>query len=401
MKIAFDARCIRCGMTGVGYYASFLAEALPVVRPDDAFVFLALRRQDPIIFPRSALLGHHTEWVGIDHDYEDHPRGDWWEHVRLPGLLDSLDVDVFHGPAFLIPFGPRRPRAALVTTIHDLSVFSEPQAYPSRFRHYLRFVIRRAVLRAHRVVCPSEFVKSDILRRVEGARAERIAVVPHAPHAAFSTQSDEAPEAARHRLHLPGRFLLMIGTFRGAQEPGVSARTLRGSGEAPRAAAADRLGGPERLWRRGAARETHAAAHARALRLARQGRVRRSADRVPSGPRHDLPVAQRRLRLAPARSDGHGAPVVSSDETSLPETVGPGGICLPLGWPQRWASVLATLIESREAHEDASRRARDFARRFTCRTWRRRRCGSTRTPSAKRTARRPVPRADSSPPRGR
>lgn len=368
MKIAFDARCLRPGMTGVGWYAWHLARALPEARPDDRFAFLALRQADPAIFPRPAIVAPNTEWIAVDTDYESHPRGDWWEHLHLPRLLDELQADVFHGPAFQIPFGPRRPRAALVTTIHDLSVYSDPAAYPLRFRHYLRWVIRHAAQRAHRIVCPTRFVADHLAHTIRGLAPDRIAVVPHAPADIFSpAPADYDAEAFRRRLHLPERYLLMVGTFERRKNPAFVASLYKALeedlGEAP----------PPFVWV-GARGRGAAVLAARLHSLTRRGLFELRSDLSLD----DLPHLYRLAEalVYPSRNEGFGlpvreamacaTPVIAAQATCLPEVVGDGGQCLPLDAPDRWAQALAVILRDADCRAQASRRALEHARP---RTW--------------------------------
>jgi hypothetical protein len=74
MKVVVDARGIRDGMTGVGYYTSHLVSELGAARPNDQFVFLTLRKEGPALRP--ALRTPNAEWLEVDADYESHPAGD-------------------------------------------------------------------------------------------------------------------------------------------------------------------------------------------------------------------------------------------------------------------------------------------------------------------------------------
>jgi len=368
MRIVFDARCIRSGMTGVGYYASYLAGALPEARPDDFFIFLALREQNPDLYPRSAIYQPNVEWLAVPADYEDHPGGDWWQHMRLPRMLDVLEADVFHGPSFLLPFGPRHPRAAQVATIHDLSVFSEPDAYPPRFRAYLQWVIRRVVRRADAILCPCEFVRRDILNRIPGAAPEKLDVVPHAPADAFHREPDEPLQATRERLGLPPRFLLMVGTFERRKNPAFFPAFYQ---------ALERILGcapPPLVW---AGRKGHD--HESLLEQLEP--LRRRGLFVPRHDLHvgDLPAVYRMadLLVYPSRNEGFGMPVceamasglpvIAADATSLPETVGAGGVCLPLDATERWAAEAAALLRDPDARGRAARRAKAM---YESATWR-------------------------------
>jgi glycosyltransferase involved in cell wall biosynthesis len=183
-SILYDARTVRPGMTGVGRAAYCLLVALArqetcrAQRPALRALFYgqsaALARRDP------ALEG--VEVIEAPHSHESHPWGDLWLNGWLKGGLKSLvrPGELYHGPAFLIPHGPQPfPRVA---TIFDLFVFTDPAAYPLRFRWWLRRTIRRACRCAERVIVPTRTI-ADRVRALGLADEGRIAIVPPAADA--------------------------------------------------------------------------------------------------------------------------------------------------------------------------------------------------------------------------
>lgn len=219
MRIVLDARVIRSGMTGVGRYAAELAARFGGVRPDDHFIFLTLRGQDPALRPSTAGR-RNVEWLEVGADPESHPAGDWWEQRALPRLLRELGADVFHGPAYQVPFLVKGLQARRVVTLHDLSVFSFPSAYPAAFRFYLRWVISRSVTAADRVICDSDFVRREAVRLFPRLDPAKFAVIPLAAGAGFRPPLEGESEALRRQYGFPPSFLLMVGTVETRKNPG-------------------------------------------------------------------------------------------------------------------------------------------------------------------------------------
>ena len=100
-----------------------------------------------------------------------------------------------------------------VYTLHDLQQLYYPENF-SRFQLAWRHqVYSRISARARRIICESEYVKSDIMR-FYGVAAERIAVIPAPPQSEFlNLASEEALQEARKRLALPDRFLFYPAHF--------------------------------------------------------------------------------------------------------------------------------------------------------------------------------------------
>ena len=219
MKIVFDARVVRNGMTGVGRYAAEVLSRLPLLFPDDEFVFITLPGQQSEVNPYRTSHGSNVRWYKVNADYESHPRGDLWEQFALPRILKELKADVFHGPAFLIPFTRETGATARVVTIHDLSAFTLPQAYPWKFRTYMRWVIARSLRRADRVICVSDFVRHEITARFPALPSDKFVVVPSAPAPSFCPAAPDQIALLRKRHDFPDSFLLMVGNFEPRKNP--------------------------------------------------------------------------------------------------------------------------------------------------------------------------------------
>ena len=106
---------------------------------------------------------------------------------------------------------PLMCRVPVVVSVHDVSFLEYPE-YFTRFRAIqLRKTVRRTVLKAARVLTPSDFSKLCIMRAY-GLDEEKITVMPNGVSSAFRPM---AREAASHwlegRYSLPKRFILSVG----------------------------------------------------------------------------------------------------------------------------------------------------------------------------------------------
>ena len=106
---------------------------------------------------------------------------------------------------------PLMCRVPIVVSVHDVS-FLEYPAYFTRFRSMqLRHTVRRTVLKAERVLTPSEFSKQCIMRAY-GLDDERITVMPNGVSSAFRPIAREtASHWLESRYSLPKRFILTVG----------------------------------------------------------------------------------------------------------------------------------------------------------------------------------------------
>lgn len=130
-----------------------------------------------------------------------------WQQLSLPGLIRSADLDYFLAPGNTAPlFVPRRTK--LIVVLHDLIPFSP---FPSkdlvlRMRLRLwRFLIRKAVSRAHVVMTVSQYSRNEILSLFPKAH---VVVIPCTiPVSWFRAASDVVKIGNRG-----GYFLLVTST---------------------------------------------------------------------------------------------------------------------------------------------------------------------------------------------
>jgi glycosyltransferase involved in cell wall biosynthesis len=101
----------------------------------------------------------------------------WWEQVTLPRLLRRRGADVVHAPDSFLPLRRGCPG---VLTVHDLGFEAIPGEMRPRTRWKYRTLLRAGARSAERVICPSRFTATDLVRRY-GLPEERIRVIPEAP----------------------------------------------------------------------------------------------------------------------------------------------------------------------------------------------------------------------------
>jgi glycosyltransferase involved in cell wall biosynthesis len=132
-----------------------------------------------------------------------------WEQVLVTSEVEAVGPDVVFGPAYTLPFGLRVPS---VVTIHDLSFEVLPKEFRLRERWRRKFLARRAVRVAHRVLAVSEHM-AGLLRVRFGLADGRVAVVAHGVDTEqFSSTPDPADELARAELGVGPPYLLWAGT---------------------------------------------------------------------------------------------------------------------------------------------------------------------------------------------
>ena len=202
LHIAIDARRIRD--FGIGTYIRSLLHALGTVDTVNQYTLVSGAGSPPTL----AGLPVNFRWALYSRD--DHSPLD---HLAFPIYLRTLSPDLVHIPLNRVPMLMVRP---YVVTIHDMAnlFYEEPTGLRMRLR---RFRFRRGLLRASRVIAVSDATRRDVERHM-GVPESRIRRVYNAPDPGFvgaganHNAEDRRRILERYQIHYP--YLLYAGAIR-------------------------------------------------------------------------------------------------------------------------------------------------------------------------------------------
>ena len=359
MRIGINATCAE-NRSGTGRYAAELAAALAEIDSENNYVVLT-RRGSPLA-ERLAPFGHVEVDARVGAGLVARL---WFERFGLARWIAEKRLDVFHGPAFVLP--PRCP-AASVVTIHDLVFDLYPETVPKRRRSYYRRTIPRSIAMADRVIADSESTARDVRERY-GLAPERVTPVHLGVEDRFFEEASVARrEEVRRRYELPDRFVLAVGTLEprknlpGLLEGYAALRKVESS--APPLVLAGRRG-----WGMRGVEDI-------ATRLGVADAVRWPGFIDDA----DLPVLYGLADVFAGVSlyEGFGlplleamaaaTPVVAADNSSMPEVVGDAGALVDARAPGAIAEALARFVRDPEEAKRRGQACQERARQFT---WRR------------------------------
>ncbi len=338
MRVGINAALLASGggyrQTGVSRYISELSRALgPLLAPGDDLCLL--KPALPAVGERPALRIP-------------------WEQAVLPIQAQLQRLDVLHGPLHVLPWLDGVPG---VITIHDLAFVHFPERVPRSRRLYLTAGTRRSVRHARRIIAISMSTADD-LRRWMGLPAQKIEVIPLAPPEAVQQISGDRLIAFQRDKGVTNPYVLCVGTL----EPRKNLPRLLHAFSA----IADEV--PHQLVLVGPEGWLTAELHATLADLRLGDRVRltgfvedRDLGAWYSGA--DLfvfPSLYEGFGLPPLEAMRCGAPVVTSNVSSLPEVVGDAAVTVdPLDVPAL-ASAMRVMLKDRGRADEL--RARGLAR---------------------------------------
>ncbi len=283
--------------------------------------------------------------------------------LRAPAHGPWDGADLYHAPDVVYPPVGVLP---VVTTVHDLSYVVYPQYHTRLNGGYLRLLTPTVTRRACLVIAVSESTKRDLVERA-GVPARKVRVVYPGVGAVFrQTPTPERIDAVRTRYGLTGPFILSVGTL----EPRKNLDGTLGAyrllrerlGDAPPLALVGDAG-----WRLDDA-ATFGGAHGNWLR------------RLGFVPDEDLAAlyAACDAFVYPSLYEGFGfpvaealvlgAPVVTSNVSSLPEVAGDAALLVDPRSVEEIAAALTRILEDKGLAERLRAEGPRRAARFTYET---------------------------------
>ena len=318
MRIAYDGNPLVGERFGIGHYTDQLIRAMARIDADTRCVVVCpwpvnhFRPLAPLSFAQP-----NVEVPSPP--FPTRLRRRVRELVGAPASLEALigAVDVFHATNFLLTHPVER--AKRVVTFHDLTVMLFPQWHPEKRLREMRAGLPVAAAAADRIITVSHVTKSDVVKHL-AVDPDRVDVVPLAVDTSFHPRTRAEVDAALAQLGLAyGEYLLFLGTLEPRKNLGrlLDAAIMAGPDVGPLVLAGADGWGTDEL-------------RPRIADLARQGRVRPLGYVAPelrplllSGARlFTYPSLYEGFGLPPLEAMACGTPVITSNVSALPETVG-------------------------------------------------------------------------------
>ena len=207
LTIGIDFTSAARERAGIGRYARELVRALARLDHDNRYVLFVPRdaHDDLVQFAWPANFSIRS--APLTERY----LAALWHRARVPLPVEPFTgkVDVFYSPDFLLP--PTRARRKIVT-VHDLSYVRVPECFPAPLLNYLNAAVPRSVARADLVLADAASTRSDLVD-VYSVPLDKIKVLYSGVDTRFGPDVS-ADSAARVRAMTHGKpYLLSVSTI--------------------------------------------------------------------------------------------------------------------------------------------------------------------------------------------
>jgi glycosyltransferase involved in cell wall biosynthesis len=353
LRIGIDARTTLSPKTGDRTYTLNLVRALARMDAENEYFLLLDRAPPPGLLPDAPNFHHvvlPTFW------------GRWWTMVQVPLFARRAALDVLHVQYIT----PLVCSARVVTAIHDVSFAVLPETFPLKDRLLLNLFVPLSASSASKVLTLSESSKRDLIERL-GVSPEKIVITPCGVDETMRRVEDPQSIAdVLRRYGITPPFILSVGLLQPRKNlPRVVEAFARLRERRPdlpqRLVIGGRVGwGVEPLMNR-----------VRALRLENAvhfaGYVA-DEDLPALYSAADLfvyPSLYEGFGLPPLEAMACGAPVVTSNVSSLPEVVGDAALMVNPLDVEAMAAAMEQILTDSTLRQTLTARGGERARAFT------------------------------------
>lgn len=351
MRIGIDAR--KLDDFGIGTHIRNLLKHLAKKDVQNTYLLFCPSRHEPFALP-----GQNFSKI-----VEDADKYSIKELIRLPLQMRYHKLDLFHAPHYVLP--PLRPCKAVVT-IHDLIHLRFPQYLPSSGAYYYaKLMMFLATRSAEKIITVSQSSKQDIIEILK-VPTDKVEVIYNGLGAGFKPV--EKTMKTRQFLSgfgITGNYLLYVGSFMAHK----NLRVLMNAYELLR----NQQGFHHQLVLIGDRGKSKS-------ELERLIKTRQWEDQViltgfihpewlpvfySSADVFVFPSLYEGFGLPPLEAMACGAPVITSNRSSLPEIVGNAGILVNPESPKEIAQAVWKVLSDKNLRDQLIKKGLEQVQQFS------------------------------------
>lgn len=208
MRIGIDCRTMLSPAAGekagVGHYTYYLVKyLLKLDRRNDYVLFFDHRAPSLNEFKRK-----NVQCIRFPFSEYKRYLPYAYSHVLVSRILQRAKLDLFHGPANIIPL---QYNGLSVVTVHDLAIYQHPEWFPGKQDFSVKVLVPKSLRKAKRIIAVSRSTANDIKQQFS-IPADRISVVYEGYERIKLPGKLRARQLTKH-FNLSEDFFLYIGTL--------------------------------------------------------------------------------------------------------------------------------------------------------------------------------------------
>lgn len=205
MKIAIDARLLNTKIRGTSRYLRSLINALPNFDKSNKYYLLTYENTfinsdyyENIFIKRSSLPRQLYEH--------------YWLNFKLPKILEELKIDIFFTPYVFVPLTKKRWKNVIV--IHDSLTKVCKKYYTWHYRKYMDIMVPPSIKRSDAIVTVSRHAKQDIIKyyNVPEGKIDYLYLWADEKYKPI-VLSDEKKAQLMKKYNLPTEFILFVSVL--------------------------------------------------------------------------------------------------------------------------------------------------------------------------------------------
>ncbi len=360
MRIGIDYTSAVRQRAGIGRYTRGLIGGLARVDAENQYALLM--PHDARFMEPAYELGQHKNFRLARAPLSEKLLVTMWQRFSLPLPVEAFTgaTDVFYSPDFVLP--PTRAKKKILT-VHDLSFMRVPETAVPNLKWYLEGAVPRAVKRADLILADSDATRADLVE-LFGASPQRVQTLYSGVEPMFCRVTDpDALEQTRAQYLLDKPFILSVGTI----EPRKNlTRLIEAYARLPQRKDFDLVLAGGQGWM-----------HGDIYHAPEKFGVSDNVRFLGFVPDRNLPALYTLATLVayPSLYEGFGlpvlealacgAPVVTSNTSSLPEVAGDAAMMVDPRDVDALAVALGQMLDDAQLRTDFARRGLIQARKFS------------------------------------
>jgi glycosyltransferase involved in cell wall biosynthesis len=208
MRIGIDCRHIyneQYGeLAGVGHYIFYLIKYLLEIDKDNEYLLFFYNRKIKCEDFEKKGNAKCVYFPGLE-NFGKIPLV--YRHIFIPHVLRLYRLDIYHNPAYVIPFFYFHKS---IITVHDLALYKNAQWFPGGQFFARKILIPLSIYRAKKIIAVSENTKNDLVD-IFKVNKEKIEVIPEGVEDYNEVQIKEENIPAKLKFSEP--YFLHIGTL--------------------------------------------------------------------------------------------------------------------------------------------------------------------------------------------